>query len=122
MEEENIRKSELTREKQRLLWEENMRDKKMFISVIMITTVMLFAGGCGKQAEPVSAEPAETVEEADTEESLEPADSPVAGPEESMESSEAPDNSENEVETTEMQKMESFPLMILLCMQLLIVI
>ena len=30
-----------------------MRDKKMFISVILITIVMLFAGGCGKQVESV---------------------------------------------------------------------
>lgn len=33
-----------------------MRDKKMLLSVILITTAMLFAGGCDKQAEPVSAE------------------------------------------------------------------
>lgn len=37
-----------------------MRDKKMFVSVILFTTVMLFAGGCGRQAEPVSAASMET--------------------------------------------------------------
>lgn len=72
-----------------------MRDKKMFISAILITTVMLFVGGCGMQAEPVSADMADTVKEADTEESLETTPSPTALPEESMESSEDPDNSEN---------------------------
>lgn len=59
-----------------------MRTKKTFISAILITTVMLFLGGCGKQAESVSAKPTETVKEVDTEES--------------MEGSEAPDNFENE--------------------------
>ena len=47
------------------------------------------------QAEPVSADMADTVKEADTEESLETTPSPTALPEESMEGSEAPDNSEN---------------------------
>lgn len=73
-----------------------MRDKKMFLSVIWITTVMLLAGGCGKQTEPVSADPTETVKEVDTEESTEegleessePTSSPTALPEESKESSE----------------------------------
>ena len=73
-----------------------MRDKKRFISVILITSVMLFAGGCSKQDEPVSAEPTETVKEVDTEESLEPTPSTTALPEESMEGSEAPDNFEDE--------------------------
>lgn len=59
-----------------------MRDKKRFISVILITTVLLFVGGCSKQDEPVSAEPTETVKEVDTEESVE--------------SSEIQDNSEDE--------------------------
>lgn len=58
-----------------------MMDKKRFISVILITTAMLFAGGCGKQAEPVTAEPTP---------------SHTVDPEESMESSEATDNSEKE--------------------------
>ena len=41
-----------------------MRAKKMFISAILITMAMLFIGGCGKQAEQVSAEiPAVTHEE-----------------------------------------------------------
>lgn len=56
-----------------------MTDKKRFISVILITTAMLFACGCDKQAEPVTADPtpSHTVE-----------------PEESMERSEVTDNSE----------------------------
>ena len=73
-----------------------MRDKKNFASAILITTVMLFVGGCGWQVEPVSAEWAETIKEVDAEESLEPTPSPAALPEESMESPEAPGNSENE--------------------------
>lgn len=73
-----------------------MRNKKMFVSAILITTAMLFAGGCGKQAKPVSAELAETVKNVDTEERLASNFSPAALPEESMENSEAPDNSENE--------------------------
>ena len=41
-----------------------MKTKKMFISAILITMAMLFIGGCGKQAEKVSAEiPAVTHEE-----------------------------------------------------------
>ena len=48
------------------------------------------------QAEPVSADMADTVKEADTEESLETTPSPTALPEESMEGSEALDNSEKE--------------------------
>ena len=52
--------------------EKSMRDKKMLISAILITTAMLFAGGCGKQAEPISAEPIT---------------SPTVEPEESMERS-----------------------------------
>lgn len=72
-----------------------MRDKKIFISVILITTVMLFVGGWGKHVKPVSAELMETIKEVDMEESLESTPSPTALPEESMEGSEAPDNSEN---------------------------
>lgn len=74
-----------------------MRDKKMFKSAILITMVMLFAGGCGKQAEPVGAELAETVKEVGIEESLEPTPYPTALPEESMEGSEVPDSFEDEV-------------------------
>ena len=73
-----------------------MRDKKMFVSAILMTAVMLFAGGCGKQAEPVGAKLAETVREVDTEERSASNPSPAALPEESMESPEAPGNSENE--------------------------
>lgn len=38
---------------------------------MLLTTVMLFAGGCGNLVKPASVEPAETAEGADTEESLE---------------------------------------------------
>lgn len=83
-----------------------MRDKKMFLSVILITAAMLFVGGCGNAvSEPVSAEMVETVTEVDTEESteesVEPPPSPTVEPEESMESSETPDNSEKETDATE---------------------
>ena len=81
-----------------------MKTKKMFLSVMLLATEMLFVGGCGKQAEPVSVELTETVKEADTEESPEespePTTSPTAEPEESMESPEAGDNPE-EADTTE---------------------
>lgn len=73
-----------------------MRDKKMFISAILMSAVMIFAGGCGKQAEPVSAELAETVKEVDTEERLAQNSFPAALTAESMESLEATDNSQNE--------------------------
>lgn len=76
-----------------------MRDKKMFISVILITTVMLFASGCSKQTESVSAEPTETTKEVDKKFRATP--SPTVEPEENMESSEVEDNSEKEVDTAE---------------------
>ena len=79
-----------------------MKAKKMFLSVMLIATVMLFFGGCGKQAESVSTEPKETAKEVDfeesMEESLEPTPSPTVESEESMGSSEAPDNSEKEAD------------------------
>ena len=50
---------------------ESMRDMKMSISSILTITVMLFAGGCGGQTVPVSAEPTETAKEVETEESME---------------------------------------------------
>ena len=78
-----------------------MRDKKMFISAILITTVMLFVGGCGRQVEPVSAEPTETINEVYPEESLKPIPSPTALLEESMENSEDEHNSENGVNVEE---------------------
>ena len=46
-----------------------MRNKKMFLPGVLLATAMLFSGGCGRQSEPVSAEPTETVKEVDTEES-----------------------------------------------------
>ena len=46
-----------------------MRNKKMFLPVVLLATAMLFSGGCGRQSEPVSAEPTGTVKEVDTEES-----------------------------------------------------
>ena len=44
-----------------------MRNKKMFLSAILLTTAMLFEGGCGKQAASVSAEPTEAVKEVEEE-------------------------------------------------------
>ncbi len=49
----------------------SMQNKKAFRSGLLITTVILFMGGCGKQADPASAEQAETVKEFDTEEDME---------------------------------------------------
>ncbi len=48
-----------------------MQNKKAFRSRLLITTVMLFMGGCGKQAEPASAGSAETEKEFDIEEGME---------------------------------------------------
>ena len=48
-----------------------MRDKKMLLSMVLTITVMLFAGGCGQQTVPVSAEPTETAKEVGTEDSME---------------------------------------------------
>ena len=46
-----------------------MRNRRMFLPGVLLATAMLFSGGCGRQSEPVSAEPTETVKEVDTEES-----------------------------------------------------
>ena len=81
-----------------------MRNKKLFKSVVLFTTVMLLVSGCGKQAEPVSTEPTETVSEVEPEESTEQIleSSPtVEETEEPVESTEVEETSENEVETTE---------------------
>ena len=58
-----------------------MRNRKLFKSAIIITALTLSMCGCGKQAEPVSAEPTETVSEEKQAESVESS--------ESMESSES---------------------------------
>ena len=69
-----------------------MRNKKMFLSGVFITTAMLLGGGCGKQPEPVNAEATVTVKEADTEESMESSEgennSSSAGPVEPARTSE----------------------------------
>ena len=46
-----------------------MRNKKMFLPGVLLATAVLFSGGCGRQSEPVSAEPTETVKEVAPEES-----------------------------------------------------
>ncbi|MDE6169268.1 MAG: hypothetical protein K2G28_12525 [Acetatifactor sp.] len=85
-----------------------MRDKKIFVTLLLITTVISFTCGCGRQAEPANAELTGTVEEADTEESTGKSTEENAKPtsssaalKESTESSEAEDNSEREVDATE---------------------
>ena len=63
-----------------------MRNRKLFKSAIIITALTLSMCGCGKQAEPVSAEPTETVSEEKQAESVESS--------ESMESSESSESKE----------------------------
>ncbi len=46
-----------------------MRNNKMFLPGVLLATAVLFSGGCGRQSEPVSAEPTETVKEVAPEES-----------------------------------------------------
>ena len=78
-----------------------MRNRKLFKSVIIITTALLFVG-CGNKVEPVDAEPTGTVVEESTEESLEsvePTPSPTVEPtaepeEESVESSSVEESSD----------------------------
>ena len=84
--------------------EEGMRNKKLFKSVVMFTTVMLLVSGCGKQEEPVSTEPTETVSEVEPEESTEEISEPsptVEETEEPVESTEVEETSESEADTTE---------------------
>ena len=80
-----------------------MRYKKLFTSALLITTSLFLFTGCGEKAEPVSAEPTETINEVDTEESLEntePSPSPAIEPtEEPVEES-----SESEVDTPETEE------------------
>ena len=80
-----------------------MRYKKLFTSALLITTSLFLFTGCGEKAEPVSAEPTETINEVDTEESLEntePSPSPAIEPtEEPVEES-----SESELDTPETEE------------------
>lgn len=89
-----------------------MLNKKLFRPAVIITVFTLSVCGCGKQAEPVSAEPTETVSEVDTEESvessesIEPTPSPTATPtekpvEESTENGEEIPSEEVEPEESE---------------------
>lgn len=80
-----------------------MRYKKLFTSALLITTSLFLFTGCGEKAEPVSAEPTETINEVDTEESLEntePSPSPAIEPTEEPveESSESEEDIINEEE------------------------
>lgn len=83
--------------------EKSMRYKKLFTSALLIATSLFLFTGCGEKAEPVSAEPTETINEVDTEESLEstePSPSPTVEPtEEPVE-----ENSESEVDTPETEE------------------
>ena len=80
-----------------------MKYKKLFTSALLITTSLFLFTGCGEKAEPVSAEPTETINEVDTEESLEstePSPSPTVEPtEEPVEES-----SESDVDTPETEE------------------
>ena len=80
-----------------------MKYKKLFTSALLIATSLLLFTGCGEKAEPVSAEPTETINEVDTEESLEstePSPSPTVEPtEEPVEES-----SESEIDTPETEE------------------
>ena len=99
-----------------------MRYKKLFTSALLITTSLFLFTGCGEKAEPVSAEPTETINEVDTEESLEntePSPSPAIEPteepvEESSESEidtpETEENTENTSESTGIEIVEELDL------------
>lgn len=80
-----------------------MRYKKLFTSALLITTSLFLFTGCGEKAEPVSAEPTETINEVDTEETIEstePSPSPAIEPTEETveESSESEEDIINEEE------------------------
>ena len=80
-----------------------MKYKKLFTSALLIATSLLLFTGCGEKAEPVSAEPTETINEVDTEESLEstePSPSPTVEPTEEP----AEESSESEVDTPETEE------------------
>ena len=99
-----------------------MKYKKLFTSALLITTSLFLFTGCGEKAEPVSAEPTETINEVDTEESLEstePSPSPTVEPteepvEESSESEvdtpETEENTENTSESTGIEIVEELDL------------
>ncbi len=99
-----------------------MKYKKLFTSALLIATSLLLFTGCGEKAEPVSAEPTETINEVDTEESLEstePSSSPTVEPteepvEESSESEidtpETEENTENTSESTGIEIVEELDL------------
>lgn len=99
-----------------------MKYKKLFTSALLIATSLFLFTGCGEKAEPVSAEPTETINEVDTEESLEstePSPSPTVEPtkepvEESSESEvdtpEPEENKENTSEPTEIEIVEELDL------------
>ncbi len=91
-----------------------MRYKKLFTSALLITTSLFLFTGCGEKAEPVSAEPTETINEVDTEESLEntePSPSPIVEPtEESIDdtvSSESGENIESEEDIINEEEIQS---------------
>ena len=80
-----------------------MKYKKLFTSALLIATSLFLFTGCGEKAEPVSAEPTETINEVDTEESLEstePSPSPTVEPTEEP----AEESSESEVDTPETEE------------------
>ena len=99
-----------------------MKYKKLFTSALLISTSLFLFTGCGEKAEPVSAEPTETINEVDTEESLEstePSPSPTVEPteepvEESSESEvdtpETEENTENASESTGIEIVEELDL------------
>lgn len=99
-----------------------MKYKKLFTSALLIATSLFLFTGCGEIAEPVSAEPTETINEVDTEESLEstePSPSPTVEPtkepvEESSESEvdtpETEENTENTSESTGIEIVEELDL------------
>ena len=99
-----------------------MKYKKLFTSALLIATSLLLFTGCGEKAEPVSVEPTETINEVDTEESLEstePSPSPTVEPteepvEESSESEidtpETEENTENTSESTGIEIVEELDL------------
>ena len=95
-----------------------MRNRKLFKSAIIITALTLSMCGCGKQAEPVSAEPTETVSEekqaesvessesmesSESSESKEPTPSPTVEPTEKP-VEESVESTENEESTSEVEK------------------
>lgn len=92
-----------------------MRNRKLFKSAIIITALTLSMCGCGKQAEPVSAEPTETVSEekqaesVESSESMESSESKEPTPSPTVEPTEKPveesvESTENEESTSEVEE------------------